>query len=88
MAESSVDMLTNLQKRCDAIKQKKMSAQASLDALQKQYGELEEEAKVLGIESVDDIPAALEHAQGELDTLTADVEKQISATEAQIKMLG
>ena len=88
MAENPVDKLTALQKRCDDIKQKKMSSKASLEALQQQYNEQVEAARALGIEDVSDIPATLQQMQQELDTLLAAVESQVTETEKQIQQLG
>lgn len=80
--------LLSLQKRIDTIKQKKNSAEAEVNVLQTQYEEKVAEAKELGIENIDDLPALITQQEEQLQSQLQEIEEQVTSTEEALKKIG
>ena len=86
--QEDTQKLLSLQKRIDTIKQKKNSAEAEVNVLQTQYTEKVEEAKGLGIENIDDLPALITQQEELLQSQLQEIETQVTSTEEALKKIG
>lgn len=83
-AQPQVDELLALKRRLETLKEKKTRTETELEQKQAQLEELKEEAKNKGL-NIDTLEEDLQHSREKFLELKAQVEKEITSIEQQVK---
>jgi len=82
---TDVDRLSDIKKRINSITQAKMTAQAELKLLKKQYEDKIGELKELGIEDVTNLPEIIKNSQIELENSFVDIETKLDKIDNELQ---
>ena len=78
------ERLQTAQKRVKALTEAKIGAQKEYEVLKRQYDEKVAGLKAQGIDNVEDLPEKIAELENQLAVQLADVERQLTETEAKL----